>query len=429
MLKPKVQWELDEHLEGCSACQGKMERLEKLKAQMQDLPALEERWVKEPAAPIFVPVPQVARFPQWGVPVGALASVAIVSLLVLRPAAPPMRIISANPSVLTSERANGSEVQADTTLRTLPHGGLDVDVEIPNQLLLRLKPGTTLTWQQVDKPLLSRRASVVVNLMRGKILARTKDGFWGSQLEVRTPTANAFVKGTAFSMSADPILDTTELRVLAGSVFLSPHMGGRVGVEVNAGEYSQVQAEHLPRHPTALSPSQRLAMLEAYRIGDDPVAALVVGGGPERVEELFQPALLYVSDHDQRIHPFLKATVDKVNQAILEGSLPQHRKEVLMLETILKVLNDPKVVLPLRLYVGACEVCQKDPIRAKDHFQWVIKNYPKDPLASLSLAALGVIDAKYLQDRRSAMETFERVVKDHAGSPEAIYAREFLKKI
>lgn len=428
-LDLKTQADLDEHLGDCPVCRGQSEGLNRLKMALQNLSALEERWVKEPAAPIFVPVHQPVRFPQWGVPVGALASMAIVSLLVLWPATPPMRIISTNSAVLTSDEGHsGSEIKPDTTFRTLPQGNLDVDVEIPNQLFLRLKPGTTVTWQQVNKPVLNRRAHVVVNLMRGEILARTQDGFWGSKLEVRTPTANAFVKGTAFSVNADPKLDATQLKVLAGSVFFSPNLGNRVGVEVNAGEFSQIQAQRLPQRPEDLSPSQRLEMLEAYRIGDDPLAALVLGAGPERVNEFFEPALLYLSDHDPRVHPFLKSTVEKVNQAILERDLAQHRKEVLILETVLKVLHDPELIIPLRLYVGACKVHQRDPIRAKDHFRWVVENYPKDSLASLSLAAIGVVDARYLRDSRLAVETFEHLVKTHPHSSEAVYAREFLSQ-
>lgn len=425
MLKPSMQWAwVEEHLDSCPDCSRRMDRLANVKAQLAALPAPEEGWViKEPTAPVFVPVPRAVGFPQWAARVGALASVVVVSLLVLRPATAPMRIISTHSSVLTSEGYSGSRVEPDATLRTLPQGRLDVDVEIPNQLLLRLKPGTTLTWQQINKPLLNRRPHVVVNLMRGEILARTKDGFWGSQLEVRTPTAHAFVKGTAFSVNADPRQDATQLKVLAGSVFLSPHLGSQVGVDVNAGQSSQIQGQRLPGRPTELSASERLAMLEAYRIGQEPLVELVIGGGPERVEELLQPAILYMSDQDRRIHPFLKATVDGLNRSILEGDLPQHQKEVKILETVLKVLDDPKVALALRLYVAACQVRLGDPIRARDHFQWVAQNHSQDSLASLSLAAVGLIEAEYLKDRYSATRTFQQLVKRYPHSPEAAYAR------
>ena len=52
-----------------------------------------------------------------------------------------------------------------------------VPLSLPGQLLLRLKAGTTITWQQVNRSWFSVRPYVVVNLMRGEMIVRTQPGF------------------------------------------------------------------------------------------------------------------------------------------------------------------------------------------------------------------------------------------------------------
>ncbi|MBI3333082.1 MAG: FecR domain-containing protein, partial [Candidatus Omnitrophica bacterium] len=246
------------------------------------------------------------------------------------------------------------------------------------------------------------------------LLARTQEGFWGYRLEVRTPSASATVKGTAFSLAVDPQQDATTVKVLAGSLFFSPHLNG-VGVNVGAGEMSWVQAQRLPRLPKPLAPADRKALLEAYRIGPDPLAALVIGGGPERVRELLQPPLIYLSmrDHPQ-LQFFLRKTINELNRAILERddlALAETGRHLSVLEMALGDITDPELAVPLRLFAGAIAASRKEPERANRHFRWIVEKAPQHPLAPLALAAAG---------------DFERLLARYPGSPEADLARQSL---
>lgn len=356
---------------------------------------------------------------------GLVIGMGVVGSVTFRPAQPAVRVVSggtAGPIDAESVTKAGPE---EGMLRTFPTE--HVDLEVADNLLLRLKPGTTVTWQQMSRPWFDRRPQIVVNLLRGELLARTRESFWGSRLEVRTPTANALVKGTAFGMQVDPSADATELKVLAGSVFFSPHLRA-VGVEVPGGHRSRIQSERLPGLPEKLTAQEKEQLLDAYRIGQDPQVALVIGSGPERVKELLEPALLYVSP---RIHPqlhiFLRKSIHRMNAAILQGNPRQASADLRIVEMALEHIQEPQIAVPMRLYVGAYLTRIGNPIRGMEHFQQVAQGHPHDPAASVGWAAVATTLEK-LRNYETAGKLFERVLSRYPKSPEAIIAREFLRR-
>lgn len=418
MLEPKTSLRLEQHLKKCSFCQSWLEAFAQVKKGLQDLPVLEENFAGPMPVPVLVPVETAPPF-QKGVTLALLVGVGfILGLLLFRPASPTMRIISSSPQLVTSEGILQPFLQSDTAMRAFqarPEG--HVDMEIPGHLLLRLKSGTTITWQQVNRPWWGQRPNIVVNLMQGELLARTKERFWGSHLEIRTPTATTLVKGTALAVKVDPSQDSTTLKVLAGSVFFSPYLG-KVGVEVGSGQMSQIQSARLPDRPRLLSPSERQALLEVYRIGQDPEIALVVGEGPERVEELLRPSLLYLSRRRSvGLQPFFRKAVDQVNAAILaEEDLTQSQGDLRILEMAVSSMEDPQMAIPLRLFLGGCAARLGEVDRARSHFSWVVEKFPSDSRAPLALAAIGTSEA------------YRQLLTRYPGSPEGDLARDFLKK-
>ncbi|GEM_PF-2285495 len=427
MLDSRTQATLEQHVDSCVSCEETQVALAKTKTVLQGLPGLEENLIREPQTPLFFIPPARPTF-QKGLLIGAFMGIGLVSVIAaFGPTQPPLRVISSTPSVVSSsEGALDVQVEPGSSLRTMAPG--TVDLEIPDQLLLRLKPGATVTWQQLGIHWFNRRPHIIVNLMRGQMLARTREDFWGSNLEVRTPTANATVKGTAFSVNVDPSHDETTLKVLAGSVFFSPHLG-KVGVNVKAGQMSRIQAERLPHPPEALAPAERKALLEAYQIGTDPLLALVIGGGPERTEELLGSATLYVSDrYNPKLQPFLRKTVQELNDAILQRDTTKQEGAVKILEMSLDYLKDPELEVPLRLFMGAYAARLGDPVRAYTHFHQVVQEYPRHSLASVGLAAMGVIAEKQFRNIDVARENFSRVLAKYPKSPESLLAKEFLKK-
>ena len=430
MLGPMAQAKLDQHLENCADCQASFKGMAQIRRDLRTLPPVADP-IELP--PQFIPVVKPV-FSPWAVGVGLVLGGLLVGTVALRPITAPMKVISSNPPGLGAEGLVEKELSPGASMRTLEPG--PVDLEIKNQILLRLKPGTTITWQQINRPFpFFGRPQIVVNLMRGQMLARTKEGFWGSEFEIRTPTANATVKGTAFSMGVEPKADATTLKVLAGQVFFSSYLG-QVGVSVEAGQSSRILGDMLPPKIETLTSQERQALLETYQIGEDPLVALVIGAGPERVNEFLKPALLYLSERSHpQLHGFIRKSVKILNERLLESELGNTKwdlnvqaKQLKVLERALEDIDDPALTVPLRLYVAAYEIHLGYPRRARLHLRWVANKSPNHPLAPLALAALGTIAQKQLINPVFARKAFEELLSQYPQSAEADLAREFLKK-
>jgi len=421
MLDSQAQAQARKHLDRCAECSRLFQAQARVKTTLKALPPLQENPLETLQPPVFIPVVRPA-FPVWGFAAGIAVGILLIAVVVrFLPLSPPMRVISA-PAHMETEKVRPGEA-----VNTLASG--DVDLEIPNQLLLRLRPGTTVTWEELNRfGSFGGRPHIILNVMRGEVLARTQDKFWGSRLQIRTPSANATVKGTAFSVKVEPQEDATVLKVLAGSVFFSPY-AGEVGLNIHAGQVSQIQGRHLPHPARGLSVTERKDLLETYRIGEDPVAALVIGGGPERSQELLHPAMLCLGAKPHpELHLFIRILVAKINAAILKEELPAHEKEVRALESVLPMIQDPEVAVPLRLFVGACHVRLGHVLRGRFHFRWVKDRQPQHPLASVALAALGLTAEKDLRNPELAQTAWKPLLAQYPASPEAIPAKEFLHR-
>ena len=425
----KEQVKLEQHLGGCSDCEMRLAAFGRVREVLKALPPLVDTPFPEPAVPTFIPV--IKPVVSWkaitaGLAVGVVLTVGIVTW---RSIQSPIRVISSATAAVGPQGILQGKLRPGESVQTLAPGY--VDLELPNNVLLRLQPGTTMTWQQVRQPLLfASRQKVIVNIMRGEILARTQEGFWGANLEVRTPSAHATVKGTAFSMRVDPGQDQTTLKVLAGTVFFSPLYLTQVGVEVQGGEISHIRgARRLPKLPKPLSSEERKALLEVYSIGgNSQLAELVIGAGPERLKELLKPALLYLSDQsDFLLQPLFRKYVERLNASLLNGKMIGRKRNLQILEQGLKTLPNPELEVPLRLYVGAYYAHMDFPHRAQFHFQRIIERVPDHPLASLALAAIAQVAQKQLQDEALARESFQQLLAQYPNSPEAALAKQFLK--
>lgn len=418
MLDSKTSTRARGHLQGCASCGRLFEGQARVKAALKGLPPLEENPILGLQPPVFIPVIRPV-FPLWGFAAGLAAGFLILAAVTwVRPLRSSLRVISAS--------SEGAQLKPGEAVNALAPG--NVDLEIPNQLLLRLKAGTLMTWEEPARAGFFGRPQIILNVMRGEVLVRTQDRFWGSRLQVRTPSAAATAKGTAFSVKVEPEQDATVLKVLAGTVFFSPHLG-EVGLNVQSGEGSRIQGRHLPQPAQALLPSERKALLETYRIGADPAAALVIGGGPERAGELLRPALLYLSvQPTPEMYLFIRRQAAAINAAILEGNLEGAAKEVRSLEISLQAVQDPALAVPLRLFVGACNVRLGRVLRGRFHFRWVADRHPQHPLASLALAALGLTAEQEMRNPELAQAAYQTLAAQYPASPEAILAKEFLAR-
>jgi hypothetical protein len=417
------------HLAQCPTCQNLWEGLNRLKAILKTLPPIEPKPMAPHQLPRFIPVmpsPIAPRLFLLGIILGALSA----WVFIFRPTHPPMRVVS-SPSTGGVEELQDGTLKQGTPFKALLPG--HVDLEIPDRLLLRLQPGTTMSWHEVNQPgLFWVKPKIVLNVMQGEILARTQEGFWGRHLlEVHTPSASAIVKGTAFSVSVNLKKESeTTLKVAAGSVFLSPYLKG-IGVEVPSGHKSVLRANrYSPSRPSLLSVEERKALMATYRLGDkEPQIALVIGSGPERVKELLAPSLLYLSfkEHPD-LHFFIRAIVKRLNTGILEGNLTAYEPTVRALEATLDGIRDPEIAVPMRLFAGACWVHLGKVEKGRVHFQWVVARQPNHALVPLALGALALTAEHPMRQMELAHAIYKQIAIQYPRSPEAVLAREFLKQ-
>jgi hypothetical protein len=357
------------------------------------------------------------RLIPMGFVVGVLVGLGVMGVWVwVRPVPAALKVVSG------VGVGGGEQMKFGEAVQGWKGGG--VDLEIPGQVLLRMEPGSTMTWGQKGGGLFGR-PEVVVNLLRGGFVARTKDRFFGNRLEIRTPTAMALVRGTAFSVDVEPKEDRTDVKVLAGKVFISPYLKD-VGVQVSAREGSRVRGGRLPEVPVRLPVVEMERLMEAYQIGRDPDVAVVVGSGPGRVEELLKGALLYVSKRvESGIHPLVRERVRQLNEALWEGR-DLDLRAVKILEMAVGYAKDSEVAVPLRLYAGSVAIRRGDMAGARLHFEQVVEEFPDHPQASLALAAMGEL-AERQKGTEKARELFKQVLSDYPKSPEAVLAHEFLQ--
>ena len=141
-LAPKSREALKRHLELCAVCRTREGALAQVRTALRGLVPIEESgWVnKPPLVPpsVFSPLLKLRK---WIVPAGLGGLALVIGLLFLKVPQPALRVVSSGSNMTGSESEEGSQVPSGTALRTLPPG--QVDLELPGQLLLRLKPGTT----------------------------------------------------------------------------------------------------------------------------------------------------------------------------------------------------------------------------------------------------------------------------------------------
>ncbi|PIQ82344.1 MAG: hypothetical protein COV76_04120 [Candidatus Omnitrophica bacterium CG11_big_fil_rev_8_21_14_0_20_64_10] len=185
--------------------------------------------------------------------------------------------------------------------------------------------------------------------------------------------------------------------------------------------------DRLPQPPQPLSRQERLELLDAFEIGETPPVALVIGAGPERLEEIFGDLLIHVrKQEDSGLFRALARATGQLNQAMLDGDPGRERDQLDLLERILKPIADPELAAPLHLYVGALAHRLGQPQRAFGHFVWVADNYDDHPLAPLALAASARLLGQRPGGVMSAQELCEQILKRYPASPESQLAKKRL---
>lgn len=304
--------------------------------------------------------------------------------------------------------------------------GAEADISVDNKYAVRLKSGTRLKVARLTNRL--GRGKAVFDLEGGKVLVSIEKGFKPASFMVNTKDASATALGTKFAVDISGSKEqVTKVSVLEGRVRVlgqreEKTMTFAKGVTVGLGQETEIGPGGIPQVPKRLSEEEWLSLEELYQIGRKPHVILCVKYTPDRVMQLLKPCPLYVSDEKPRQVPrLMEEAVLKVEEAVRADSAINHLEAINVLERILKEYPNQKYDVQLLLYVGAYYEYigrHNDAIRS---FEDVIKRYPDSPLASLAMAAIGVIYEDKLNDPVRGEEIFRTILKLYPNSLEAIW--------
>lgn len=158
----------------------------------------------------------------------------------------------------------GQDLEAGDVLRTNTAGTLAL--LFADRTQVRLGPNATMVVNAVAAGVPSR-----LTLSAGKAWGRSPSA--QTNLQIRTPSATAAIRGTEWAIGADD--DNTMLEVFSGKVELGNELGS---VMVGAGEAAHVRRGQAPIKVTISNPAGREQMLYFVRVED----ALAMMDAPDR---------------------------------------------------------------------------------------------------------------------------------------------------
>ncbi|HLO19280.1 MAG TPA: FecR family protein, partial [Sphingomicrobium sp.] len=148
-----------------------------------------------------------------------------------------------NPSPLVRDAEIRQDLKAGDVLRTNKSGTLALDFVDHTQI--RLGRNTVLIVKEVRAGVPSQ-----LQLQQGALWGRAPRG--RANLSIETPSANAGVRGTSWSLSADD--DRTTLQVFDGKVELANELGS---LSVASGEAALALKGHPPARIAVVNPDER----------------------------------------------------------------------------------------------------------------------------------------------------------------------------
>ena len=186
--------------------------------QVVDFPAAAQRWSWRPVLALAAAVAVL---------------VGVVSVMQVRSQKPMLEVVAVRGAAVWSGGENRVPLVAGARL---PAGTIETENETATAEV-RLSDGSHFTLNGSAEAVFSEASGKQVTLKRGKVTAFVAKQLPGRPLQVRTPTANVEVLGTAFSLDVVP--QRTSLSVAEGRVRLRRLVDGR---EVEVAAEQQVAA-------------------------------------------------------------------------------------------------------------------------------------------------------------------------------------------
>ncbi len=212
--------------------------------------------------------------PRWGMIAAVViltAGAAVLLFFILHrpqlPSALEVKSLKAGAEIYSPETKTwvplrqGQVLQATDKIRTGPVS--EVDLQIPDQLQLRLKENSEIEGQTpgfFDSQPTSR-----LKLPKGRILGSTEKQFQKRRLEITTPVLVAAVRGTQFQVESDPETKQSGVDVLRGVVEVKS-LSTQKEVLVKGLEKTKFSHGEAPKTPTKISREDWDRLKEIYEL-------------------------------------------------------------------------------------------------------------------------------------------------------------------
>lgn len=368
------------------------------------------------------------------VPALALSGVVLAVLVFARigiEERPVVGIRHGQPALERNGEEDRAPLQAKTRLKRgdrVTTGPADwIVLEYPDGYRVKVGPRTTFSVEQL-KPRFFGGATVF-RVARGEMLVSIGDGGEGRRypIEVRTENAVAKATGTQFMVQAPAMGARTfsRISVLQGTVQVARIVPRTseipVSIPVRQGEEVRVAPQEIASalvvHKILDDEMER--MRELFQFGQRNQFLLFIGPGPERVNELLEPCLVYmhIDDANPNLSKF-KSIGEEMRAAVHLSDRRAQEKAIRKFEDLFASQTEVDPVAGA-LFTGAYYYSlgfHEDAVRV---FERVAANYRSSSYRSLALAAAAKIYREKLGNATRADELTSEILQKYPESPEA----------
>jgi hypothetical protein len=438
---------LQVHIAGCPHCSKKIDAVKTLRASLSNLAPIKEssgfdfefnrllddrlRQKKEHNWKVVIPIPVAVRV--------AASFILLLSLAwgIRAQALQKMPFIEFSTGEVKIYRQAGDWIASKPRMRLKPgdkiklNDGAIVNIVSKGKYKARIKDESLIVLSKLDSGL--RNIDTDFSISFGNLLVNTTDRFKGSKMHIYTPACDAEIVGTAFMIEV--FENRTWLGVLEGKVRLLSKVHPlkaegvkRLPIYVSAGQKTSTTLYSYSTVPELLSDKEWKSMLELYQLIEKPQIMLLIGTGPNRVDEFLEkPALVHIPDTIKRIIPNeLLDAINSVKQATLEGGLELVKNRTVVLQGILKQHPSPQYNIEILMFIASHFHYAHDYKSALEVLEEVKNRYSDSEFASLAQCSMASIYQNDLKDLDRAKIIYNQLIMAYPGSADAIRAKEIL---
>jgi len=205
-------------------------------------------------------------------------------------------------------------------------------------------------------------------------------------------------------------------------------VANRISAYVSAGQKASIIQYSSPTIPELLSNKEWKSMLELYQLIEKPQVMLLIGTGPNRVDEFLErPTLVYIPSAIRRTIPSdLLEAINSVKLASDEGNLELIKTRTVKLQNMLEQYPNPRYSVEILMFIASHFYYAHDYSSSLKVLEKVKAQYPDSEFASLAQCSMASIYQNDLKDIDKANMIYNQLITAYPGSADAIRAKEVL---